>query len=104
MTKVKAHGQEKVHNQKDQAHMAVPTRIRADFVMVHAEVAFVFLEQLLNGPAHPGDPDHFLHRNVFRRIAEGVFHGSVRILPQKQPAFFSGPAVSLLYYPDTGHP
>jgi hypothetical protein len=48
LTKFQAHGQQKVHC------LAVPTRVRADFVVVHAQVALAFLKQLLNGPAHPG--------------------------------------------------
>src|SRR3990172_4499542 len=57
--------------------MAMPCVPGAMFVMVHPDLAFAFLETLLNRPAQPRHSNHLLESDLLGSIAEYVFHPAV---------------------------
>ena len=59
---------EKEMRQHTREHVMVPARVFADFIVVHPQLRFRFLEALFNGPPHPTEPD---------QQPQGDTHGSV---------------------------
>ena len=48
---------QEVMSQNNQGHMMMPSAPEAQFIVVHAQFSFRFLEALFNGPPHPTEPD-----------------------------------------------
>src|SRR5919109_1833121 len=61
---------EKEMRQHTREHVMVPARVFADFIVVHPQRRFRFLEALFNGPPHPTEPDQQPQGDTQRSVTE----------------------------------
>lgn len=74
--------------QRHQAHVMMPTRPRAGFVLRHPQLSLAFLEVLLHPPTDAGHQRHGLQRHIPLGIGEVVLqlrHGFQRAANQQPP-------------------
>src|ERR671939_1479770 len=63
---------EKEMGQQTREHVMVPARVFADFIVVHPQLRFRFLEALFDGPPRTTEPDQQPQGDTQRSVTERV--------------------------------